>query len=219
MTYRNSIIIYLVAGLILMAAGITMMISPQSLGTISMALVSIYLIADGIRTLLDARSSDFPKWFFIVLSARNGLNIAGGTMLLITGFAFPDLLFTVLVYIAGAILVLTTAVNITQYFLSGRRWIIPGTFINFALALILFIYPSVMGKPGFAIAAAAILALGAVSFAVGCCRIKASHDISSLLVDIGRRESLTKAEMTAAIERNLLHRDADTPMLRDARDK
>ena len=196
---------YLVSGVLFIAVGLCMLLSPISLGTLAMALVSVYIAIEGIRSLLTVRREGIPRWLFAMVSVKNAVCIAGGIALLVLIFALPDLLFSVFVFRAGAVLIAVAVVNTVQFFATGRVFLSPGTFVGFALGVVLILYPFIMRKPGFAVAAAVILALGSAMLTAGMMRLRLASDISGILLELGSKGDINVSDVADAMERKLMH--------------
>ena len=196
---------YLVSGAIFIAIGLCMLLSPVSLGTLAIALVAIYIECEGIRSLLVTRKEYGPRWLFILITTKNAMLIISGIALLVLIFALPSLLFSLFVFIAGALLMMIAAVNTIQYFATGRHYLSPGTLISFALGIVLILYPFIMSKPGFRVAAAFVLALGTAAFTAGMMRLRLASDISSVLLELGARDGIRVSDVADAMDRKLMH--------------
>lgn len=196
---------YLVSGVLFLAVGLCMLLSPVSLGTVTMALVSVYIIIDGVRSLLAIRRAGIPGWLFALVSVKNAVCIAGGIALLVMIFALPDFLFTLFVFIAGGALIAIAVVNAVFFFATGRHYLAPGTAVGFALGIVLILYPFIMAKPGFSVAAAVILASGTASLTAGMMRLRLASDISGILLELGARDDIRVSDVADAMERRLMH--------------
>lgn len=164
---------YFVAGLLLIAIGVFMIVSPDSFLTIGTAMFAVYMIFDGCRSLYAFfKYRSIPRGVRSAVLSKGIINIVLGIIVIALTVINPEIVMTVLVYVVAAAFLLAGLINLADFIFLRRAGIRMGllgmeSFLEIAIAALMFFFPMMIGSFAFYLAAAAIIAFGAVA-AVSC---------------------------------------------------
>ena len=170
--------------------GLYMIIRPDGFLTVVISAFGVYLIIDGIRTLMTAyRLRDiFGRSIRGISMGKALLNMVLGLLVIIIAVASPSLIPTVLVYIIAIAFLVTGLVDTADLMFLSRSGVpAPGlgleTILSFVFSLILCLFPNFLTGVVMTLFAAilfasgAMMIYGAVSAAVYSRRLKKQIDL------------------------------------------
>ncbi len=159
----------MISGLLMIFIGLYMIIRPSGFLTVVISAFGIYLVIDGVRTLLASYKLKDVLWQSIrnVSMGKALLNMIFGIITIIIAIAAPTLIPTVLVYIIAAAFLITGIVDLVDLiFLSNRSVMVSGlgleTILSFVFAVILFLFPNFLTGAVMTLFAAILFASGAL---------------------------------------------------------
>ena len=135
----------LISGLLMIFIGLYMILRPSGFLSVVISAFGIYLIIDGVRTLLGAyRLKDiFGKGIRSVSMGKALLNMIAGIVVIIIAVAAPSLIPTMLVYLVAAAFVITGIVDVIELVVLSRAEIPAAslgleTILSFVFAIIIY---------------------------------------------------------------------------------
>lgn len=159
----------LISGLLMIFIGLYMILRPSGFLSVVISAFGIYLIIDGVRTLLGAyRLKDiFGKGIRSVSMGKALLNMIAGIVVIIIAVAAPSLIPTMLVYLVAAAFVITGIVDVIELVVLSRAGIPAAslgleTVLSFVFAIILFLFPNFLTGVIMTLFAAILFASGAM---------------------------------------------------------
>ncbi len=182
---------YFISGAFLLFIGIYMILAPRTFITLCMVMFSVYIIFDGARSLyLFFKYRDIRSSLRRMLLSKGIMNIAIGILVIVFAAVDPSILPTILVYVLGAVFMVTGLINLIDYIMLKKMdapVALLGTevIIELGVALLMFFFPRMIGTVAASLAGAAIIAFGAMSIINGIWYIK----VEKMVNDIEQRKS------------------------------
>ena len=167
--------------------GIYMLVRPDDFQTVVMALLGIYIVFDGVRSLVSLMRyrSVFSPAVRMIDGIKTVVNIILGLVVMLIAFMRPSLLLTVVIYIIASDFLLTGVFNFINCMALSRMGMMFGSLgleavLSFLFAIILFMFPGFVGSVVMTLFAAILLASGAVMVFAAISSLIFQHRISKM---------------------------------------
>ncbi len=159
----------MISGLLMIFIGLYMIIRPNGFLTVVISAFGIYLIIDGVRTMLAVQRLREMLGVRIrgLSTGKALLNMIAGIITVIIAIAAPSLIPTVLVYIIALAFLITGCVDLADLIFLSRSSVQYGglgleTVLSFVFAIILFLFPNFLTGVVMTLFAAILFASGAL---------------------------------------------------------
>ena len=157
------------SGILMLFVGIYMIVRPDDFQAVVMAILGIYIVFDGVRSLVSLMRyrSIFSPAVRTIDGIKTVVNIILGLVVILIAFMRPTLLLTVVIYIIASDFLLTGIFNFINCMALSRLGMMFGSLgleavLSFLFAIILFMFPGFVGSVVMTLFAAILLASGAV---------------------------------------------------------
>lgn len=166
-------IYYLISGLLVLALGIFMIMRPDTFADAAIIIFSLYLIADGIRSLIYFfKVRKLAKALGISLTAKGFVNMILGLIILIIALSHPSSTLTALVYVAAAGFYVDALFDLVDFFITRKYSIAYSTagmeaLISIAIGTVLCLFPAAIGKLSIYLIAGIVLIVGTMLVSYG----------------------------------------------------
>ena len=157
------------SGLLMIFVGIYMIVRPDDFQAVVMAILGLYVVFDGVRSVISAvrYRTVFPSAIRTAALIKAVINVLLGLVVILIAFIKPTLLLTVVIYIVAADFLLTAVINFANSIALSRLGIGFGSLgleavLSFLFSLILFMFPGFIGSVVMTVFAALLFAAGAV---------------------------------------------------------
>ena len=156
-----------ISGILMVFIGLYMILRPDSFLSVVISVFGIYLVFDGMRTLLAAyRLKDvFGKRIRGISMGKALLNMVSGIIVIIISLTKPSLIPTLIVYIAATAFVITGIVDVIDLLILSRAGmgvnaLALETILSFVFAIILYLFPNFLTGIVMTLFAAILFASG-----------------------------------------------------------
>ncbi len=166
-------IYFLVSGILVLALGIFMIMRPDAFADAAIIIFSVYLIADGIRSLFYFfRVRKLARALGVSLTAKGFVNLILGLIILIIAISNPASTLTALVYVAAVGFFIDALFDIADFFITRKYTISYSTagleaIISAAIGIILCLFPAAIGKLSIYLIAGIVLIIGTMLMSYG----------------------------------------------------
>lgn len=166
-------IYYLISGLLVLALGIFMIMQPDAFADAAIIIFSVYLIADGIRSLIYfLKVRKLAKALGVSLTAKGFVNLILGLIILIIALSHPSSTLTALVYVAATGFFIDALFDLVDFFITKKYSIAYSTagmeaLISIAIGTVLCLFPAAIGKLSIYLIAGVVLIVGTMLVSYG----------------------------------------------------
>ncbi len=158
-----------ISGLLMIFVGLYMILRPDSFLTVVISVFGIYLIVDGIRTMIASYKlrDVFGRGLRNMSAAKALIDIILGVVVVIIAIASPSLIPTLIVYIAAAAFLVSGIIDAVDLAFLSRAGIALNTLLletvlSFVFSIILFLFPNFLTGVVMTLFAAILFASGAM---------------------------------------------------------
>ena len=175
------------SGALMLFVGIYMIVRPDDFQAVVMAILGIYIVFDGVRSLVSLMRyrSIFSPAVRTIDGIKTVVNIILGPVVILIAFMRPTLLLTVVIYIIASDFLLTGIFNFINCMALSRLGMMFGSLgleavLSFLFAIILFMFPGFVGSVVMTLFAAILLASGAVMIFAAVSSLIFQHRLSKM---------------------------------------